>query len=140
MEGYKIRSSFGQISKEVMYYVLRKVSVEFTIWPEPIWIKLKKSWLLLPQHQSTYHRGQEYTSIFQTQIYLVKVPLNVNIVKQDLLNKKQFLKILWCEVWKKEFQLIQILGPLGKYFDAVLVEVKTFLLFFRLALAKLDNP
>ena len=34
---------------------------------------------------------------FQTQIYLVKVPLNVNIVKQDLLNKKQFLKILWNE-------------------------------------------
>ena len=25
---------------------------------------------------------------FQTQIYLVKVPLNVNIVKQDLINKK----------------------------------------------------
>ena len=31
---------------------------------------------------------------FQTQIYLVKVSLNVNIVKQDLLHKKQFLKIL----------------------------------------------
>ena len=35
---------------------------------------------------------------FQTQIYLVKVPLNVNIVKQDLLNKKtvfeNFMK--WC--------------------------------------------
>ena len=31
---------------------------------------------------------------FQTQIYLVKVPLNVNIVKQDLLDKNQFLKIL----------------------------------------------
>ena len=47
---------------------------------------------------------------FQTQIYLVKVPLNVNIVKQDLLHKKQFLKILWSEVWKGGFQLIQILG------------------------------
>ena len=31
---------------------------------------------------------------FQTKIYLVKVLLNVNIVKQDLLIKKQFLKIL----------------------------------------------
>ena len=72
---------------------------------------------------------------FQTQIYLVKVPLNVNIVKQDLLNKKQFLKILWSEVWKGGFQLIQILGLLGMYFDAVVVEVKTFLLLFRLALA-----
>ena len=37
---------------------------------------------------------------FQTQIYLVKVPLNVNIVKQDLLHKKKFLKNLWSEVWK----------------------------------------
>ena len=31
-----------------------------------------------------------WNSPFQTQIYLVKVPLNVNIVKQDLLNKKVF--------------------------------------------------
>ena len=72
---------------------------------------------------------------FQTQIYLVKVPLNVNIVQQDLLNKNQFLKILWSEVWKGGFQLIQILGLFGMYFDAVVVEVKTFLLLFRLALA-----
>ena len=72
---------------------------------------------------------------FQTQMKLVKVPLNVNIVKQDLLNKKQFLKILWSEVWKGGFQLIQILGLLGMYFDAVVVEVKTFSLLFRLALA-----
>ena len=56
---------------------------------------------------------------FQTQIYLVKIPLNVNIVKQDLLNKKQFLKILWSDVWKGGFQLIQILGLLGMYFDAL---------------------
>ena len=31
--------------------------------------------------------------------------------------------------------MIQILGLLGMYFDAVVVEVKTFLLLFRLALA-----
>ena len=30
-----------------------------TVWPEPIWIKVKKSWLLLPHHQSTYPRGPE---------------------------------------------------------------------------------
>ena len=59
----------------------------------------------------------------------------VNIVKQDLLNKKQFSKILQSEVWKKVFQLMQILGLLGMYFDAVIVEVKKYLLFFRLALA-----
>ena len=72
---------------------------------------------------------------FQTQIYLVKILLNVNIVKQDLLHKKQFLKILWSEVWKGGFQLIQILGLMGMYFDTVVVEVETFLLLFRLALA-----
>ena len=33
-------------------------------------------------------------SPFQIHFFLVKVPLNVNIVKQDLLNKKQFLKTL----------------------------------------------
>ena len=59
----------------------------------------------------------------------------MNIVKQDLLHKKQFLKILWSVVWKGGFQLIQILGLLRMYFDAVVVEVKTFLLLFRLALA-----
>ena len=74
---------------------------------------------------------------FQTQIYLVKVPLNVNIVKQDLLHKKQFLKILWSEVWKGGFQMIQILDLLSMYFDAVVVEVRTFLLLFR---PKMNNP
>ena len=51
----------------------------------------------------------------------------MSIVKQDLLHKKQFLKNLWSEVWKGGFQLMQILGLLGMYFDAVVVEVKTFL-------------
>ena len=40
---------------------------------------------------------------FQTQIYLVKVPSNVNMVKQDLLHEKQFLNILWSEVRKEGF-------------------------------------
>ena len=72
---------------------------------------------------------------FQTQIYLVKVPLNVNIAKQDLLHKKQFLKILWSEVWKGGFQLMLILVLLSMFFDAAVVFSKTFLLLFRLALA-----
>ena len=76
---------------------------------------------------------------FQTQIYLVKVPLYVNVVKQDLLNKKQFLKMLWSEVWKGGFQLIHILGLLGMNFDAVVVEVEKNVLLFRLALAILCN-
>ena len=63
-----------------------------TVWPEPIWKKVNTSQLPLTQHQSTYPRGPESASIeispFQTQIYLVNVPLNVNIVKQDSLDKK----------------------------------------------------
>ena len=47
----------------------------------------------------------------------------MNIVKQDLLHKKQFLKILWSEVWKGGFQLMLILVLLGMYFDAVVVFV-----------------
>ena len=72
---------------------------------------------------------------FQTQIYLVKVPLNMNIMKQDLLNKKQFLTILWSEVWKWGFPLMQILGLLGMFFDAAVVFVTNSSLLFRFAMA-----
>ena len=98
-----------------------------TVWPEPIWIKVSGWWQIPTQHQSTYLRGTESASIeippFQTQIYLEKVPLNVNIVKQDLLHEKQFLKILWSEVWKRGFQMMLILVLLGMYFNAVVVFV-----------------
>ena len=61
--------------------------------------KVNTSQLLLPQHQSAYPRGPESASIEIRPIrskptFLLKVPLNVNIVKQDLLHKKQFWKIL----------------------------------------------
>ena len=46
----------------------------------------------------------------------------------NLLNKNSFLKFKKWGLKGGGFQLIQILGPLGMYFDA-------FLLFFRLALA-----
>ena len=50
----------------------------------------------------------------------------MKIVKQDLLQMKQFLKILSSEVWKGGFQLIQIPGFMGMYFDAVVVEVHNY--------------
>ena len=59
----------------------------------------------------------------------------MNIVKQDLLHKKQFLKILWSEVWKGGIQLMLILVLLGMYFDTVVVFVTSQRLLFRLALA-----
>ena len=72
---------------------------------------------------------------FQTQIYLVKVPLNVNIVKQDLLHKNSFWK--FYEVWSERggFQLMPILVLLGISFDAVVVFVTSQTLLIRLALA-----
>ena len=85
---------------------------------------------------TTYPRGPESASIeippFRpTFTYLVNLPLIVNNIKQDL----QFLKIVWSDVWKEGFQLMQILGLLCMYFDAVVVEVEKYLLFFILALA-----
>ena len=59
----------------------------------------------------------------------------MNIVKLDLLFLKHFLKNLWSEVWKGGFQAMQILGLLGIYFDAMVVEVEKYLLFSRFALA-----
>ena len=34
-----------------------------TVWPEPIWIKVKKSWQIPTHHQSTYLGGPESASI-----------------------------------------------------------------------------
>ena len=48
-----------------IHILLRKQSYVYciTVWPGPIWIKVKKSWLLLPQYQSKYPRGPESASI-----------------------------------------------------------------------------
>ena len=48
----------GQFDHEILrVQVTKRQDLDdwrFTVWLEPIWIKVKKSWLLLPQHQSTY--------------------------------------------------------------------------------------
>ena len=85
--------------------------MKITVWPEPIWIIVNSSWLLLPQHQPTYPRGPESASI----------KIQCETIKNSF--------------WKGGFQLIQILSLLGMCFDAVVVEVKKNLLLFRLALA-----
>ena len=54
-------------------------------------------------------------------------------MKQDLLNKKQFLKFFEVRSERKGgFQLIQILGLLDMYFDAVVVKVETFFTFIQI--------
>ena len=84
---------------------------------------------ILLQHQSTYLGGHESASIEISD--LVEVTLNVKIVKQDLLKRKQFLKwwkenFNWCRFWT---------SYLGMYFDASAVFITNFLLLLRLALA-----
>ena len=49
------------------------------------------------------HHQWNLKSSISNQIYLVKVPLNVSIVKQDLLHREQFLENLWSEVRNGEF-------------------------------------
>ena len=110
-----------------------------TVWPEPIWIKVSGWWQIPPQHQSTHLRGPESATIetlFQNQSYLVKIPLNLNIVKQDLPHKI-FWKFDEVRSERGGFQLMLILVLLGMYFDAVVVFITSQTLLFRLALAML---
>ena len=106
----------------------------FTVWPEPIWIKLSGLWQIPPQHQSTFLEGPESSLIeipLTDQINLVKVPLSVNVVKQDLLHKNSLWKFYKV---RSGFQLMLILVLLGMYFDAVVVCITSQTLLFRLAL------
>ena len=48
-------------------------------WSEPIWIRVKTLWQILPQHQSSYLKGTEYTSIE----ILSSRPKYVNFSKSD---------------------------------------------------------
>ena len=55
-----------------------------------------------------YHSMKPYNQwklspFFLSEKNLVKVPLNVIIVKQDLLHRKQFSTFFWSEVWKEWF-------------------------------------
>ena len=105
---------------------------------EPSWIKVLTSTTTASKYIPKRLRiCINWNHPFQTQTYLVKLLLNVNIVKQDLLNKKQLLKILWSEVWKGGFLLMLILGLLGMYFDAAVAYVTNSLLLLRLAVAVL---
>ena len=107
----------------------------FTVWPEPIWIKVSGLWQIPPQHQSTFLEGPESSLIeipLTDQINLVKVPLSVNVVKQDLLHKNSLWKFYKV---RSGFQLMLILVLLGMYFDVAVVFVTSQTLFLRLALA-----
>ena len=60
-KGQSFRSNF-EITLFLVLFTEHTKSFSFTVWPEPIGIKVKKSRLLLPQHQSTYPTGPESVS------------------------------------------------------------------------------
>ena len=85
MQGISWKLKFFGVCPRICKTFLNSRLLTSTVWPEPIWIKVSGWWWQIPpQYQSTYLRGPESASI---EIYLVKVPLSVNIVKQDLLHK-----------------------------------------------------
>ena len=59
--------SASQQTFDPSYFVMALVPIQYklysTKWPEPIWIKVRSWWQILPQHQSTYLGGPESASI-----------------------------------------------------------------------------
>ena len=100
---------------------------------------MKSSWQIPPKHQSKYLGGSESESIeippFQTQMYLVKIPLNVNIVKNIYFIKNSFENFMKWGL-KGGISIDADSGPpKHMHFDAAVVFVKKTSLSFRLALA-----
>ena len=64
---------------------------------------------------------------FQAKLHLVKVPLpsKCEHCESRLTLKETVFEILWSEVWKKGFQLMQILGRLNMCLDAAVVFAPT---------------
>ena len=91
--------------------------------------KSKRFWQILPQHQSTYiiKRGPESESI-ETRPYFTTFS-HLEVLLQIKFGSE-----------REVFQLMQIMGLLGLYFNAAVVFVKNFSLLFRLALVILCTP
>ena len=90
----------------------------YTVWPEPIWIKVKKSWLLLPQHQGIFPRGLLHKIIknwfflgkscftmftFRGTFYWVNLSLKGGISIDADSGPLGYL--LWCLLWYKKSRL-----------------------------------
>ena len=60
----------------------------FEVWQSVFKHPVDKSKVEISQNFVAFRISINWNPSFQTQIYLVKAPLDVNIVKQDLVNKK----------------------------------------------------
>ena len=54
--------NFDKMKISVVFFSGNCQNTYYTVWPEPIWIKVKTWWQILPQHQSTYLWGLESAS------------------------------------------------------------------------------
>ena len=110
-----------------------------TVWPEPIWIKVKIWWQILPQHQSSYLTGTESASIEIPSFrpHFIKI-LKTVFYEVNLTSQLSHLEVLLLSKFCSEkggFQLMQILDLLGMYFGAAVVFVTNFSLLFKLVVA-----
>ena len=110
------RGGFNQFSVRLVHYSWLNESVpklQYTVWPEQIWIKVRSWWQILPQHQSTYLRVPESASIeippFRS--HFIKLSKTV-FYEVNLVSQCSHLKVLllskfgsergdfnWCRVW-----------------------------------------
>ena len=114
----------------VVYWYVMLLS--FNSCPELIWIKVSSWWQIPPEHQSTYLRPESASN---------EIPLSDPNLLCKSTSKCEHCETRftsWKTVFEKfmkwglkgGFQLMQILGLLVMYFDAVVVEVKTFFYFY----------
>ena len=53
----------SQNSKLFLFHDRSELTTYITVWPQPIWKKVRTSWQIPPQHQRTYQGGPESASI-----------------------------------------------------------------------------
>ena len=95
---------------------IKFVKRQVTVWPEPIWIKVKKSWLVLPQHQNTYPWGPKSVSIESPPFrpHFIKFS-KIVFYEVDLVSQCSHLEVLlrskfgsergdfnWCWFWSSK--------------------------------------
>ena len=120
-------------------FISQKKINHFTVWPQPIWIRVNCWWQILPQHQSTYIRGPESVSIeippYQTKIYLLSKSSSkweCYEVRSKYFIKNSFWKFYEVRSERGDFNWYNYrfwASWVPIYFDPVVVEVKTFLFY-----------
>ena len=118
LKNLKRRNSFFIVSSDALYrlWIFQQIEWKSELYHSMARANVNNSVWLVTNTPTASKYIPKWTKIyinwnppFLTQIYLVKVPLNVNIVKQDLLHKISFWKFYevryergdfnWCWFW-----------------------------------------